>query len=67
MKEIMIVYDFEFLIAEKWRQENPWRLLISGLVTEMIKYFNATYCEIMFGFALCHDGISWNTSFDLSN
>lgn len=27
------------------------------LKTEMIKYFNATYCEIMFGFALCHDGI----------
>ena len=23
MKEIMIVYDFEFLIVEKWRQENP--------------------------------------------
>ena len=23
MKEIMIVYDFEFLIAENWRQENP--------------------------------------------
>lgn len=37
------------------------------LKTEMIKYFNATYCEIMFGFALCHDGIFWNTSFDLSN